>query len=253
MSEWQPPARWVKRLERALWRYRNDRDYDDLIQEGVIAMWQTRLRRPEEEEDKLLPLAVRSALNAVGNYLWKDARRYERQGRLTWIEQFPTDAAETLLEEDEPDHYRGVEPDFVPALLERLALEELFQRQRIKPEQRLLLLYYYGWGMTLAEIGGDLGLSFEQVRFRLHRAACELLGRYGEADKTSRRLPYHAWTGVRRRYNRWQATYKLDGRLLILGSFDTAAEAALAYDAAVLCYGGQKKRQFNLLPEECRK
>lgn len=45
--------------------------------------------------------------------------------------------------------------------------------------------------------------------------------------------------GVSPYRGRWQATIRIDGKLKWLGSFDTAEEAALAYDDAVLEHRGR--------------
>jgi hypothetical protein len=48
------------------------------------------------------------------------------------------------------------------------------------------------------------------------------------------------YKGVSPYRGRWQATIRVEGKLKWLGSFDTAEDAARAYDDAVLTYRGRK-------------
>jgi hypothetical protein len=62
-------------------------------------------------------------------------------------------------------------------------------------------------------------------------------GVYGRARPAKGASKYK---GVSPYRGRWQATIRLDGKLKWLGSFDTAEDAARAYDDAVLEYRGRK-------------
>jgi hypothetical protein len=62
-------------------------------------------------------------------------------------------------------------------------------------------------------------------------------GVYGRARPAKGASKYK---GVSPYRGRWQATIRIDGKLKWLGSFDTAEDAARAYDDAVLQYRGRK-------------
>jgi hypothetical protein len=62
-------------------------------------------------------------------------------------------------------------------------------------------------------------------------------GVYGRARPAKGASKYK---GVSPYRGRWQATIRIDGKLKWLGSFDTAEDAARAYDDAVLEYRGRK-------------
>lgn len=71
------------------------------------------------------------------------------------------------------------------------------------------------------------------TRSNLHIQDRGVYGRQRPAKGVSR------FKGVSPYRGRWQATIRIDGRLKWLGSFDTAEEAARAYDDAVLQHRGR--------------
>ena len=118
------------------------------------------------------------------------------------------------------------------------------------------------WKNTLFMANGYVCFRDEEERIRrLHREVLEVrdhrVVRLLDGDpRNCRRANLHVvdrsalalnrpsqgackYKGVSPYRGRWQATIRLNGKLKWLGSFDTAEEAALAYDEAVLEHRGR--------------
>lgn len=92
---------------------------------------------------------------------------------------------------------------------------------------------------TPAEISTRLDMPLSEVQWRMGLARKQLTKR-GYKDEASR--GHSTFVGIRRRGQKWTAEIKKGGKFWHLGNFDTASDAAKAYDAAAKEMNGSKAR-----------
>lgn len=172
----------MRRVERSLWRYRDHPEFEDMVGEGYLQMWQAlRSVKAAELRGSLSGLAVRAARNGAG--MWMSStksgcRRRNHEGKpLPFVESL-----EKLMDEarESPAQARRlpIEPDFAPALVERLYALWLWQQgagalldlERVVVARTVLL------GEEPAEVGAEFGLSQSRV-YQIRQQALNRLRR----------------------------------------------------------------------------
>jgi len=129
---------------------RDDGRAEDATQEALVAAWRdlSALRDPDRFEAWLHRLLVRAC--------YREARR----GRRRW-------AVETTIRPIE-----GAVPDPAPEVSDRDQLERGFER--LRADQRVILVLHYYLGLSLDEAADVLGIPPGTVRSRLHRATAAM-------------------------------------------------------------------------------
>lgn len=154
---------WMVIVRRHLRKYRGHREYDDILASGYFGMWKVlRSARWQQVKDEGTALVLWGVNHEVSNFLWGSAclsRQHNVRGN-------PVLAAVSITEIDrknEDGRYWGpIEPDFVPALLERLQAER--ELAAMKPRRRAALLLGCLYGLSRKEIARQLGVPYRQIK-----------------------------------------------------------------------------------------
>ena len=167
----------MERVRRSLWRYRDHPEFDDILGEAYLQMWQALrsvrqadLRSTSRHGRRGLPsgLACRAAWNGASIWMGSSRSQYRRwnhEGKeLPWIDSLDQ-VMEQARESPELSRLIPVVPDFAPALIERLYALDLWRRgvgELLDVEMEIV-------GRTVLEgedpatVGAEFGLSQSRV------------------------------------------------------------------------------------------
>jgi RNA polymerase sigma factor (sigma-70 family) len=158
----------MERVKRCLRRYQDHPEFDDLLAEGYLQMWQALRSTRIADLRSLSGLAVRAARNGAG--MWMSStksgcRRRNHEGKpLPFVESL-----ERLMDEarESPERARRlpIQPDFAPALVERLYALWLWERgaEELLGVEREIVARTVLAGEEPAEVGAAFGLSQSRV------------------------------------------------------------------------------------------
>lgn len=158
---------WMADAKRYLHRYWDHPHYDDIVAEAYLTMWEALSRADAARVKDVHGYAMRAAWNGAQAYL--SSPRNEHR---TWniFKQKPV-TPHLSLDGVIAGHYeewtprRLVEPDFVPALIERLAAEQ--ELAKLSPPRRAALLLCAVQGLTRWEACRQLGWSRTRIDYYL--------------------------------------------------------------------------------------
>jgi DNA-directed RNA polymerase specialized sigma24 family protein len=118
------------------------------------------------------------------------------------------------------------------------------------PESTAAIIRLVAVGFEKDEVAAQLCIPVTEVTWRL-RAGRRILRDKGFWNDDREYGNMHV--GIRRRAHRWAARIKVDGNTVHLGSFATAAEAAKAYQEAVIRFEGRARRDGRGVPRAKRR
>ncbi len=158
---------WMKDVKKRLHRYWDHPEYDDIVAEAYMTMWEALSRADAEKVRDVHGYAMRAA--------WLGAQAFlggPRNGARTW-NIFKKTPVTPLLSLDGviAGHYeewtprRMIEPDFVPALIERLVAEAVLSGFSPARQTVILLCAYHG--LTRWEACEQLGWSRNRIDYYL--------------------------------------------------------------------------------------
>lgn len=175
-------------------------------------------------------------------------RKFNRRYRAIRIVEVPLTIVEKIEEGrlKAPTWWKGSEPDFVPALLERIVAEEEIDRLSKNEEERTILRKLILEEWSESEIAKGLGKSREVVAWRKR----ELRSR--SATYRSNRSKFGGiFLQVRGRYRNYRVMARIDGTQVYFGSYQDPEEAKIVLDSVRLVYG-EGKAPLELLPDSLR-
>lgn len=231
------------RLENSLCRYRGHPEFDDLLQEARIAMWDAAMKAKERDIADIEAYALRAG--------WLGAQGFLRSCRsVCRARNSSSDINLAPLRLEDPRHDRCADyepkrlrvPDFAPALVFRLYLS--WRLSRLDPRLAAVLRLCCLRGLTRMEAAAQLGLSKDQMYALLKhvprdaipdahndiRRASPPCPRCGRARSLENTTPQGACRACRREAQRkHQAAYRERRRL--------SKQAALSASTAVETVG----------------
>jgi RNA polymerase sigma factor (sigma-70 family) len=192
----------MKVVRRHLADYRQHCDFDDLLGEAFLRM--VLALRDYQGAASREAVACRVARNAALAYL-KSSR-----SRLCGLTRIGSAACRAVSWEDAPLWAR-VQPDFAPALIERLDRQALWREvwEQATPSQRQALWAYCCAGLPPSEIARRWGTTVSAVWDRLYRVAESYRQRHGLPARVKRAERKPRWGGgrdpekARERYRRY--------------------------------------------------
>lgn len=216
--------------------------FEDMVQEGRVGAWRCAEQHSHLPHSELRQLCLVAAYRKGLEFLKSrrcstDLHASQRGGQVA--QELPFSS---LDKDDQQIVWNAREPDFAPALIGRLWVEEMIERTAGDDQEATLLSRWLLRGDDVVEAGEAVGVT-RHVAYRIAHNAIRRLG--------SKPVPkQNPFLGVKPRRGRYEVFIKLTGRQTYLGLHETAEEAAIVYDAAVIAYG--MDRPLNLLPEEAR-
>lgn len=154
---------WMADAKKYLHRYWDHPCYDDIVAEAYLTMWEALVNADEGQVRDVKAYAVRAA--------WYGAQAFiggPRNPSRTWNIFHRTSVTPDLsLEGVRAGHYEEwtprhlVEPDFAPALVERLAADQ--ELERLNPAKRAALILCCVHGLTREEARLQLGFSRSKI------------------------------------------------------------------------------------------
>lgn len=154
---------WMAKAREYLCRYWGHPDFDDIVAAAYLTMWEAIMNAPEDSVRDLQGYAMRAAWNGAQAYLSSPANIHRT------FDIFHRRAVVPALYWDDVRAGRSpewaprglVEPDFVPPLIDRLAMIE--ELARVKPSRRAVLILCCLEGLTREEARQRLGWSRTKV------------------------------------------------------------------------------------------
>lgn len=240
VDQWRP---FVKRY---LKRFAQHPDFDDMAQEAVVCLWQVSQKYQDLSEERRERIYASAVWKTASDFLRSPrnrARFFNRAGEK--IEEALS--LEALAEEARAAGRRpflGVTPDFAPALIERLQLEASLQALSLTPARRRIFERVILAAVPSHVVAREMGLSESRV--------CSVAAEIRSQMRKVAGLPEspHQYRGVFRRVRGYGARIRIGDLKRYFGTWETAEEAALIADAAILAYG--LSGALNLLPESVR-
>ncbi len=152
---------WMAKIKKQLGGYRDHPDFDDLVAEAYLGMWEGLTRASNAIVD-LEGYAIQSAWNAVFIYL-VSPRNQHRGRNSEGTSLLPSLYLEDVSAGRHPDYApcRLVSPDFAPHAIERIVT--LAELARCPSRLRALLILCCLKQLSREEAGAQLGLSRHQV------------------------------------------------------------------------------------------
>lgn len=183
-------------IDRTLARYRSHPQYEDLRVVAMVAVWKALVAAPEDTLDRHGGLIVQHTLWAAHGFFdspENELRRYHRKnGRLTEI-VFSLNYLQ-LAEEDLVPWAGGVgslpcAPDFVPALIERLWREWLWQETFAALDgAEATAARDYLEGRSFKEQAREQGCHWMTTRRQAQRGLNRMRRRFGQAELADGRV-----------------------------------------------------------------
>lgn len=154
---------WMREVKKYLHRYWSHSHYDDIVAEAYLTMWEALSRAPEGSVRDVKAYAMRAAWNGAQAYLSSPANEQRTYNVFHKTECTPGLSLEGVIAGYYPEwapHWLR-QPDFVPALIERLAAED--ELAKMKPARRAALLLCAYHGYTRYEAMEQLGFSRTKI------------------------------------------------------------------------------------------
>lgn len=164
---------WMQDAKSYLHRYWNHPHYDDIVATAYLTMWEALSRAPEGSVRDVKGYAMRAAWNGAQAYLSSPANEHRTFNIFKKKEVVPS----LSLQAVEAGHYPewapcGLrQPDFVPALLERIDAER--EMAKLSPKRRVAIWLCAYQGLTRDEACAQLGWLRSRIDYYLRGVSRE--------------------------------------------------------------------------------
>lgn len=154
---------WMAEAKQYLHRYWDHPAFDDIVAEAYLTMWEAISAAEEGQVRDLEGYALRAAWNGAQAFLSSPRNDHRTYNVFKRKQCQPSIYLQDVIAGRHPDWTprRLVEPDFVPALIERLDAEAALAR--LKPAKRAALVLCCLEGLTREEARQQLGFSRSKI------------------------------------------------------------------------------------------
>jgi RNA polymerase sigma factor (sigma-70 family) len=154
---------WLREAKQFLHRYWDHPAYDDIVAEAYLTMWEAITAAEPNAVRDLKAYAMRAAWNGAQAFLSSPRNEHRTYSVFKRKETAPVCYLQDIIAGRHEDWcpYRLIEPDFAPALIERIAAED--ELTRLQPAKRAALLLCCCRGLTREEARRQLGFSRTKI------------------------------------------------------------------------------------------